>query len=62
MERGSVNENIGTITNVKLLVTLEKFNFFKKFTFLLVGGHDEKWKNFRKSKKKLVVFTNYTIF
>ena len=37
------------------------FNFFKNFKYLLMGGHDEKLKNFRKSKKKLVIFTNQTI-
>ena len=26
-----------------------------------MGGHDEKLKNFGKSKKKSVIFTNYTI-
>ena len=29
---------------------MEKFNFFKNFKKLLMGGHDEKLKNFGKSK------------
>ena len=54
MERGSLTENNGTITNVQLLRVMEKFNFFKNFKNFknsLMGGHDEKLKNFRKSKK-----------
>ena len=31
-------------------MVMEKFNFFKN---LLMGGHDEKLKNFGKSKKKI---------
>ena len=31
---------------------MEKFNFFKNFNYLLMGGHDEKLKNFAKSEKK----------
>ena len=50
-ERGSLTELNGTITNFQLLMTLEKFNFFKNFKKLLMGGHDEKLKNFGKSKK-----------
>ena len=50
MERGSLTENNGTITNVQLLRVMEKFNFFKNFKNSLMGGHDEKLKNFRKSK------------
>ena len=42
-------------------MTLEKFNFFENFKYLLMGGHDEKLKNFGKSKKKSVIFTNQTI-
>ena len=45
-ERGSLTELNGTITNVQLLMTLEKFNFFKNFKKLLMGGHDEKLKIF----------------
>ena len=51
MERGSLTENNGTITNVQLLMVMEKFNFFKNFKNSLMGGHDEKLKNFGKSKK-----------
>ena len=51
MERGSLTENNGTITNVQLLRVMEKFNFFKNFKNSPMGGHDEKLKNFRKSKK-----------
>ena len=40
---------------------MEIFNFFKNFKKLLMGGHDEKLKNFGKSKKKSVIFTNWTI-
>ena len=34
-------------------MVMEKFNFFKNFKKLLMGGHDEKLKNFAKSKKKI---------
>ena len=50
-ERGSLTELNGTITNVQLQMTLENINFFKNFKKLLMGGHDEKRKNFGKSKK-----------
>ena len=50
-ERGSLTELNGTITNVQLQMTLENINFFKNFKKLLMGGHDEKLKNFGKSKK-----------
>ena len=56
-ERGSLAENNGAIANAQLLTVMEKFNFFKNFKNLLMGGHDEKLKNFGKSKKK-VIFTN----
>ena len=56
-ERGSLTELNGTITNVQILMTLEKFNF-QKFQKLLMGGHDENLKNFGKSKKKSLIFTN----
>ena len=36
------------ITNVQLLMTLEKFNFFKNFSYLLIGGHGEKLKKIAK--------------
>ena len=39
-------------------MTLKQFNFFENFKYLLMGGHDEKVKNFGKSKKKNVIFTN----
>ena len=39
-------------------MVMEKFNFFKNFKKSLMGGHDEKLKNFGKSKKKSVIFTN----
>ena len=39
-------------------MVMEKFNFFKNLKNLLLGGHDEKLKNFGKSKKKLLIFTN----
>ena len=32
---------------------MEIFNFFENFKKLLMGGHDEKLKNFGKSKKKI---------
>ena len=50
-EKGSLTEQNGTITNAQLLMTLEKFNFFRNFKKLLMGCHDEKLKNFGKSKK-----------
>ena len=43
-----LTENNGTITNVQLLMVMEKFNFFKNSP---MGGHDEKLKNYGKSKK-----------
>ena len=39
-------------------MVMEKFNFFKNFKNSLMGGHDEKRKNFGKSKKKSLIFTN----
>ena len=36
-------------------MVMEKFNFFKNFKKSLMGGHDEKLKNFGKSKKKYVI-------
>ena len=59
-ERGSLTENNGTITNVQLLMVMEIFNFFENFKNLLMGGHDEKLKNFGKSKKK-AIFTNHSV-
>ena len=50
-ERGSLNENNGTITNAQLLVVMEEFNFLKNLKKLLMGGHDKKVKNFGKSRK-----------
>ena len=50
-EKGSLTEQNGTITNAQLLMTLKKFNFFRNIKKLLMGGHDEKLKNFGKSKK-----------
>ena len=35
-------------------MVMEKFNFFKNFKNSLMGGHDEKRKNFSKSKKKTI--------
>ena len=60
-ERGSLTENNGTINKVQLLMVMEKFNIFKNFKKLLMGGYDKKLKNFPKSKKKSVIFTNQTI-
>ena len=57
-DRWSLTEHNGTITNAQLLNVMEKFNFFKNFKKLLMGGHDEKLKNFGKSKKQSVIFTN----
>ena len=57
-DRWSLTENNGTITNAQLLMVMEKLNFFKNFKNLLMGGHDEKLKNFGKSKKKSLIFTN----
>ena len=37
-ERGSLTDNNGTITNVQLLMVIEKINFFKNFKNLLMGG------------------------
>ena len=51
-KRGSLTEHNGTITNVQHLMVMEELNFFKNFKKLLMGGHDEKLKNFGKSKKK----------
>ena len=50
-DRWSLTEHNGTITEAQLLNVMEKFNFFKNFEKLLMGGHDEKLKNFGKSKK-----------
>ena len=50
-DRWSLTEHNGTITEAQLLNVMEKFNFFKNFKKLLMGGHDEKLKNFGKSKK-----------
>ena len=36
------------MTNVKLLMTLDKFNFFKNVNYLLIGGHGEKLKKVAK--------------
>ena len=33
---------------------MEIFNFFENFKKLLIGGPDEKLKNFGKSKKKII--------
>ena len=55
-KRGSLTKNNGTITNVQLLNVMEEFNFFKNFKKLLMGGHDEKLKNFVKSEKKIGYF------
>ena len=57
-KRGSLIENNGTITNVQPLMVMEEFNFFKNLKKSLIGGHDEKLKNFGKSKKKSLIFTN----
>ena len=57
-KRGSLPENNGTITNAQLHMVMEKFNFFENFKYLLMGGHDKKLKNFGKSKKKSLIFTN----
>ena len=57
-DRWSLTEHNGTIINAQLLRVMEKFNFFKNFKNLLMGGHDEKLKNFAKSKKKSLIFTN----
>ena len=51
LKKGSLTENNGTINNGQLLMVMEKFNFFKNLKNLLMGGHDEKLKNFGKSKK-----------
>ena len=42
----NLTENNGTITNVQLHMVIEKFNCFENFKNLLMGGHDEKLKNF----------------
>ena len=53
-ERGSLTEKKnGTIINVQLLKVIKEFNVFKNFKKSLIGGHDEKLKNFGKSKKKI---------
>ena len=57
-ERGSLTENNGTIINAQLHMVIEKFNCFKNFKNLLIVGHDEKLKNFDKSKQKSVIFAN----
>ena len=51
-KKGLLTENNGTIINAQLLMIMEKFNFLKNFKKLLMGGHDEKLKNFGKSNKK----------
>ena len=50
-ERGSLTELNGTITNVQLLMTLEKFNFFRNFKKLLMGATTKKWKILADRKK-----------
>ena len=54
MERGSLTENNGTITNVQLLRVMEKFNFFQNFKNSLMGGHDEKLKKFSQIEKIII--------
>ena len=51
MERGSFTENNGTITNEQLLVTMEKFNFFENFKYLLMGGPRRKTEKFWQIEK-----------
>ena len=51
-DRWSLTEQNGTIINAQLLMVMEKFNFFKNFKKLLMGGHDKNLKNCGKSKKK----------
>ena len=51
-KRGALTENNGTIINAQLLIVMEKFNFFRNFKKSLMGSHDEKLKNFGKSKRK----------
>ena len=44
------------VTQIQRIRSNQKFNFFKNFKNfknLLMGGHDEKLKNFGKSKKKI---------
>ena len=52
-KRGSLSDNYGTITNVQLLMTLEKFNFLKYFKTLLRGGGGttKNWKILANRKK-----------
>ena len=50
-DRWSLTEHNGTLTNAQHLKVMGKFTFFKNFKKLLMGGHDEKLKNFGKSRK-----------
>ena len=61
-KRSLTEKKNGSITNAQLLMTLEKFNFFENFNYFLMGGHDEKLKNFGKSEKKSVIFTRIRQF
>ena len=56
-ERGSLIELNGTITNVQLLMTLEKFNF-QKFQKIADGGLRRKPEKFWQIEKKSLIFTN----
>ena len=61
-ERGSLTENNGTITNVQLLMVMEKFNFFKNFNNMqchFSTDFEQKWKFFfDRSRKSDAVFGN----
>ena len=51
MERGSLTEKNGTVTNAQLLVTMEKFNFFENFKYFLMGGPRRKTEKFWQIEK-----------
>ena len=50
---GSLTENNGTITNVQLLMVMEKFNFFKNFKNIADGGPRWKTEKFWQIEKKI---------
>ena len=45
------HKNATAITSVQLHGVKKKFNFFKNFKKLVMGGHNEKIENFRQIEK-----------
>ena len=54
MERGSLTENNGTITNVQLLMVMEKIHLFQKFQKFADGGPRRKTEKFCQIEKKII--------